>query len=90
MVGLTVRGVAQALPRPRRTNNAASWWASEDELLVQGIKRFGKAPASICLYFLPTKDEKAILSRIKTRCSNRAGENSIKVCPVRVSVGLCR
>jgi hypothetical protein len=46
---------------------------------VQGIKRFGKNPAKIRFFFLPTKDEKAILSRIKTRSSNRAGQNNIKV-----------
>lgn len=69
----------QNIPQPKRTNNAATWWQSEDELLVQGMRRFGKNASLIRMYFLPAKDEKSILARIKTRSSNRAGENSIKV-----------
>eukprot|EP00884_Botryococcus_braunii_P011409 jgi/Botrbrau1/20269/Bobra.31_1s0053.2 len=70
--------LVENLPKPQRTNNCTTWWHSEDELLVQGIKRFAKNAALIHFYYLPAKDEKSILARIKTRSSIRAGQNSIK------------
>lgn len=53
-----------------------AWLSTEDALLARGMLRFGQDAPKLKRYFLPCKDERDILERIKSRGTSRFDVNN--------------